>query len=67
MRPWLLLHYHSWVLTGTPLRYSDVALCHGDSASLVLQGWALHKLQFMHGVDAGVGRLMALDLGLGGI
>ena len=33
---WSLLHHQYWILTRTPLRYSVVALCHGDSAALDL-------------------------------
>ena len=33
---WLLLHNQYWVLTGTPLRFPAVALCHGDPAGQAL-------------------------------
>ena len=50
-----------------PLRYPIIALCNGDPLALDLQEWLLHKLQqFTDGVDAGVGQLKALDLGLVG-
>lgn len=50
-----------------PLRYPIIALCNGDPLALDLQEWLLHKLQqFTDGVDAGVGQLKALILGLGG-
>ena len=41
---WLLLHYQYWILTGTPLGYPVVALCHGDPAALDLQGQSLYAL-----------------------
>jgi hypothetical protein len=54
------------ILSGTPLLCPVVALCHGHSAALDLQGWPLHKLQqIIDGVDVGVGPPKALDLGLG--
>jgi len=40
---WLLL-YQYWILTGTPLGYPFVALCHRDSAALVLEDQPLHML-----------------------
>ena len=56
-----------WIVTGTPLRYPVVALCHGDPVALDLQGWLLRMLQqFIDGVDVGVGQQEVLDLGLGG-
>jgi hypothetical protein len=64
---WILLCYQYSVLTGTLLRYSVVALCHGDPAALDLQSWLLNMLQqFIDGVDVSVRQLKASDLGLGG-
>ena len=64
---WLLIQYQCCSLTRIPLRYPVVALCHGGPAALDLQDWSLHSLQqFIDGVDVVVGRLRALDLGLGG-
>ena len=58
---WFLLQF--WILTGTPLGYPVVALCHGDPAALDLHDQSLHTLkQFIDGVD--VGQLKALDLSL---
>jgi hypothetical protein len=46
--------------------YPVVALCCGDPEALDLWVWPLCALQqFIHGVDAVVGQLKALDLGLG--
>jgi len=60
----LLLHPPYWILTGTPLRYPAVALCHRDFAALDLQGRPFQMLQqFIDEVDVGVGQLKALDLG----
>jgi hypothetical protein len=57
---WLLLHHQYWFLTRTPLRYSVVALCHGDLAALDLQGQTLHALQkFTDRIDVRVGQLKA--------
>jgi hypothetical protein len=56
LRPLASAHHQFWTLSRTPLCYPAVALCH---ESLQLQ-------QFIGGVDAGVGQLKALDLGLGG-
>ena len=51
--------YFSWI--------GSCCLCHGDPAAFYLQDRALHRLQqFTDEVDAGVGQLQALDLGLGG-
>jgi hypothetical protein len=56
-----------WMLTGTSLRYSIVALCHGDPATLDQQDQPFYTLQqIIHGVDAGVGQHKVLDLSLGG-
>ena len=64
---WLLLHYQYWILTGSPLGYTFVSLCHGDPTTLDLQDQPFHILwQFIDGVDVGMGQLKALDLGLGG-
>jgi hypothetical protein len=62
---WLLLHYQSsatqsillhWIFLSESLRHSILALCHGDSAALDLQGPPLHVLQrFINGVDVGSG------------
>ena len=67
-RPWAsLLHYLYWILTGTPLGYFAVALCHGGPAALILQDQPLHMLQrAIDAVDDGVEQLRAPDLGLGG-
>ena len=55
-------------LTGTPLKYTVVALCHGDPVALNLSDPALHVLQqFINGVDVGVSQFKALDVGLRGI
>jgi hypothetical protein len=62
---WLLLHHQYWNLTGTPLGYPVVTLCHGDPAALDLQGWSLYPL-FKDGLDVGVGQLKALS-GIRGI
>jgi len=62
-RPWLLLYYQYWILTGIPLRYPVVGLCHGDPAALDLQDWPLS----CSAVDVGVDQLKTLDLGLSGI
>ena len=46
------------ILTGIPLRYPVVALCHGDYVALDLQGWPLHMLQqCIDGVDVGLAKL----------
>ena len=64
---WILLCYQYSVLTGTPLRYPVVALCHGDPAALDELDQSCHVLQqFIDEVDAEVGQLKALDLSLGG-
>ena len=60
---WLLLHYQYRILTGTPLGYPVVGLCHEDPTTLVLKIWTLHELQLqlqlqlICGVDVGVGQL----------
>ena len=59
-----LLHYQYWILSGTHLGYSLVALGH---AALDLQDWPFYVLQQLtDGVDVGLGQLKALDLSLGG-
>jgi hypothetical protein len=46
---------------------SGVSLCHGDPAALAQQNWPFHECQtFPDDRDFGLGRLRALDLGLGG-
>lgn len=51
---WFLLHHQYWALTGTPLRFPVVALCHGDTGALGLPDMPLHKLQqITDGVDLG--------------
>jgi hypothetical protein len=53
-----------WCFT---LGYPVVALYHDDHAALGQQDWPFQILQqFIDGVDAGVGQLIALDLGQGG-
>lgn len=55
------------MLTGNPLGSPVAALCHGDPAALVLQGWPLNMLEyFIDGFDVGVSQLKTLDLGLSG-
>jgi hypothetical protein len=56
---WPLLHHQYWILIETPLRYPIVALNLQDQPLYALQ-------QFIGGVDTGVGKLIALDLCLGG-
>lgn len=49
---WLLLHSQYRVLTGTPLGYPVVALCHGEPAALDVQIWPLCLLlQIIDEVD----------------
>ena len=36
---WLLPHYQYWILMGTFLRYSVVALCPRNLVAYVLQDW----------------------------
>ena len=63
LRSLALPHHQYWDLTGTPLGYPAVALCHECPAALNLQDWPLHTLQqFIDGVDVGVGQFKALDL-----
>ena len=51
-------------LTGTPLGYPIVALCHGDPAALGLPDWPIHLLQkIIDEVNVGVGQLIILVLG----
>jgi hypothetical protein len=55
------------ILTGTPLRYPVVALCHRDPAALDLQDWPFHVFQqFIDGVDVGVDQLKSTGSGPGG-
>jgi hypothetical protein len=52
--------YISYMVTMT----HDVALCHQDLATLVLQDRPFHKLQqFIDGIDVGMGQVNALYLG----
>jgi hypothetical protein len=54
------------IKSGFSLGFLLDILCHGDPATLILQGWLLHMFQqFIDGVDVGVGQLKALDLSLG--
>ncbi|KAL6031843.1 hypothetical protein STEG23_030819, partial [Scotinomys teguina] len=56
-----------WALTGAPLRYPVVALCHGGPSALILLDQFLHVLQqFIDGMGVGLDQLIALVLGLGG-
>lgn len=49
---WFLLQYRCWALTGTPIGYPVVALCHGNFAVLGLLDWLLHMLlQIIDEVD----------------
>ena len=60
-RPLASATLSDWILTRTPPKYSVVALCHGDPASLDQQDWPFHMLQqIIDGVDFGVGQLRAL-------
>ena len=61
-RPWLLLYYQYWILTGIPLRYPVVGLCHGDPAALDL--WEQLLRAFSH---SSMGQFKSLDLGLNDI
>lgn len=64
---WLLLHYQYWILTGTPLGYPAVSLCHEDTTALDLMEQPCHSLwQFIDEVDVGGGQSKALDMALGG-
>ena len=61
---WLLLPHQYQVLTGTPLGYPVVALCHGYPEALDLQDWPFLTLQeFIDEIDFGVSQLKTLDLG----
>ena len=42
---WLPPYYQYWILTKTPLRYTAIALCHGNPGALDRQDWSLNKLQ----------------------
>ena len=63
-RLWLLLHHQYQILTRTPSQISSSSLCHRDPAALDLYSQSLYAFhQFIDGVDVGMGRLKALDLG----
>jgi hypothetical protein len=50
------------ILTGTHLKCTVVALCHGDLTALVLEDCPFHILQwFIDGVHVGVNQLKILD------
>lgn len=52
----------------TPLRYNVMGLYRGDPVVLDLYDWPLHSLQqLINGVDVGMDKFKALDLGLRGI
>ena len=59
----------SWrIFTRTALGYPVVALCPRDPEFLDVQDCPLHPLQqFIDGIDVGLRRLRAPDLGLGRI
>ena len=60
---WFLLHHQCWGLTGAPLAYPVVVLCHGYLAALGLQDLSLPVLQkIADRVDVGVGQLIILTL-----
>lgn len=63
-----LLHlsgYRHWKLTGTPVGYPVVLLCHRDPVAFYMYDLALfaHQ-QFIYRIDFGEGQSQVLDLGL---
>ena len=62
--PYNILPRNMCSLTGTPLGYVVVALCHGDPAALGLQDQPLHVLQQIRGGVGVGGQLLTLVLGL---
>lgn len=63
-----MLHHQHWALTRALLGYPAIVLCRVDPATLGLKDQVLQVLQQIivdhhHGVDAGMGQLIALVLG----
>lgn len=62
---WLLLYFQNSILhTRNPLRYLVISLYHKDHTALGMQDMPLQTLQqFTDGLDFGMGKLKALDIG----